>query len=285
MSFRARALALLNLEGCVALVTLSRVQGSSPREEGAQMLVTRSGFIGSIGGGTLEWQAMAEAQSLLSRGNDGAGCCTVRQYSLGPDLGQCCGGRVTVTTRLIMNPDNLEAALTPEPAPRHILLFGAGHVGKALILLLAQSPFGVTWIDPRPQAHPAHVPANVTIYNHQDVLQPLHAAPHASLVIAMSHSHQLDFAVTDAALRNPGIARTLLIGSQTKRARFVSRLKSAGHTEDALARLVCPIGDGSLSGKTPYAVALSTAHQLLALDEALAQGQREGSGARERQAG
>jgi xanthine dehydrogenase accessory factor len=283
MSFRAKALSLLQREGCVALVTLSRVQGSSPREKGAQMLVAASGFMGSIGGGTLEWQAMAEAQRLLRSPSPQVGRRMERTYSLGPDLGQCCGGRVTVTTLIILDSDVLAQALTPETVPRHIILYGAGHVGKALVLLLAQSPFAITWVDPRPLAFPAATPGNLTKHNDNDVLAPLAHASAGTLVVVLSHSHELDFAVTDAALRIASVAHVLLIGSETKRARFISRLKAAGHAEDSLLRLICPIGDGTLSGKTPYAVALSTAHQLLALDEALALPQRRQD--RERQAG
>ncbi len=271
MSFRDKALELLARESCAALVTLSRVEGSSPREAGAQMLVTAAGFIGSIGGGTLEWQAIAEAQSLLSSiSHDSVEGFSAQHYSLGPDLGQCCGGRVTVSTQIVTSIREFEARLTPEPTPRHILLYGAGHVGKALILLLAQSPFAVSWIDPRAAAFPDYMPANVTIRNDGNVLRPIASVPDGSMAVVMSHSHELDFAVTDAALRNRSVAHVLLIGSQTKRARFLSRLTFAGHTSETLARLICPIGDGTISGKTPYAVALSTAHQLAALDEALA---------------
>ena len=318
MRFRTKARDLLAREGIVALVTLSRVEGSSPREEGAQMLVTSSGFIGSIGGGTLEWQAMAEAQKLLRapsvlrtappslraegaqwgdlhsdppsprRGVGGARRAegaSSRTYSLGPDLGQCCGGRVTITTAIITTPQDLEQALTPEPEPRQVLLYGAGHVGKSLILLLAQAPLAVTWIDPRPGAFPTALPANVSRREIDDVLRPLASAAEGAIAIVMSHSHALDFEVTDAALRTANVARVLLIGSATKRARFLSRLRAAGHGEEALGRLVCPIGDGAISGKTPYAVALSTAHQLVSLDEALATPQTTSRATLERRAG
>jgi xanthine dehydrogenase accessory factor len=282
MSFRAKALHLLAQEGRAALVTLARVEGSSPREKGTQMLVTSSGFIGSIGGGTLEWQALAEAQKLL-RAPDAT--TSLRTYSLGPDLGQCCGGRVRVETRLITSAEHLNESLTSETTPRPVILYGAGHVGKSLVLLLAQAPFAVTWVDPRAQAFPAVHPANVILVNDSDVISPISTASDGALVVVMSHSHELDFAVTDAALRDPAIAHVLLIGSETKRARFVSRLVSAGHDAASLARLICPIGDGVISGKTPYAVALSTAHQLVALDEQLSQAQRDEELGREQQAG
>jgi xanthine dehydrogenase accessory factor len=281
MSFRAKALQLLAQDGRAALVTLQHVEGSSPREEGAQMLVTASGFIGSIGGGTLEWQALAEAQKQLRLSHAPT---SLRTYSLGPDLGQCCGGRVRVETRIVSSQDQLEATLTPEHTPRHIILYGAGHVGKSLVLLLAQAPFTITWVDPRANAFPSAHPSNLTIINADDVLSPLASASRETLVVVMSHSHELDFAVTDAALRNASISNVLLIGSDTKRARFISRLKSAGHDDNAVARLICPIGDGAITGKTPYAVALSTAHQLITLDEQLRVAQSVDEG-RERHAG
>jgi xanthine dehydrogenase accessory factor len=118
-----------------------------------------------------------------------------------------------------------------------------------------------------------------------ELLQPVLLAQQGALVVVMSHSHALDFEVVDAALRNDAIARVLLIGSLTKRARFLSRLKSAGHSAESLSRLICPIGDGAIAGKTPYAVALSTAHQLVALDEVFCRAQTVEKPLTERRAG
>ena len=259
--FRAKAVAALAREGVVILATVADAKGSVPREAGAQMLVTGSGYLGSIGGGTLEWKAMAEAQMLLG-GESGI---KASRFTLGPDLGQCCGGQVSLRLERFTETQALSAAITIDLPARRIALLGAGHVGRALVLVLAQSEFDVVWGDPRPGAFPAANPGNVTLHEGD----PLTALAQASLAIVMSHSHALDFDVVDAALRLPHVDRVLLIGSATKRARFMSRLKAAGHSEARLKDLICPIGDGSVTSKKPYAIAISTAQQVLALDEAL----------------
>lgn len=267
MSLKPHVAPMLAAEGRVALVTVAAIEGSTPREQGAQMLVGQRGFHGTIGGGNLEWKALAQAQNMLARGE----VARETRVSLGPDTGQCCGGRVTLSTRVFQQheEDALLAALTAEPARRTVLLFGAGHVGRAVVLALAASPFAVTWVDPRAEAFPPAVPGNVQLFG-GDALQALAKAPAGSLPLIMSHSHALDFEIVDAALRMEQLPHVLLIGSATKRARFLSRLRAAGHGEAALTRLTCPIGLGDIRSKTPYAIAISTAAQLLALDEALA---------------
>ncbi len=258
--FRAKALSALARDGAAVLVTVVEAKGSVPREESAQMLVTASGYLGSIGGGTLEWRAMAEAQAMLQSGRAEA----LSRYSLGPDLGQCCGGQVKLRLQRVTDATALNTLITDTATARQIALYGAGHVGRALVLVLAGSEFDVTWVDPRPGVWPAQVPGSVRLET--DVLAPL---LDASMAVVMSHSHALDFDVVDAALRRPNIEKILLIGSETKRARFLSRLKTAGHGDERLKDLICPIGDGNVKSKLPYSIAISTAHHILALDEAL----------------
>jgi xanthine dehydrogenase accessory factor len=264
MKLLHRARALVESGTPVALVRVGGVKGSAPREEGALMLVTAEGIAGSIGGGTLEWKAMAEAQRLLRSG----GGRSVLRYSLGPDLGQCCGGSVELITEIATA--EVLASLAPEKDDgRTLYLFGAGHVGRALVLVLAQTGFHIVWCDPRPAAFPAAVPSNVTLRADADPPAVLADAPAGSLVLIMSHSHALDLAITDASLRHPAIAETGLIGSASKRARFEKRLREAGVAPDKLARLICPIGIGGIRSKRPDAIAISTAAQLIALDESL----------------
>jgi xanthine dehydrogenase accessory factor len=247
----------------VAVVTIVDSKGSAPREQGATMLVTTAGFYGTIGGGALEWQAMAEAQRLL---HQGAGTRT-RHYALGPSLGQCCGGQVEVLTRVFDRNNIHELVDGPLERMRRIYLFGAGHVGRALVMVLAQSDVEVVWVDPRPGAFPAAVPSNVTLIEQADPAEVLATVPAPSFVFVMSHSHALDLAIVDAALRNSAIVEVGLIGSATKRARFEKRLAEAGLPENDIARLICPIGIGAIKSKKPAAIAISTAAQILALDE------------------
>lgn len=266
MTLARAAQAELMAGRAVALVMVAETEGSTPREVGAQMVVTAAGFHGTIGGGTLEWKALAQAQALLARG----GTRHDSQFVLGPDTGQCCGGRVRLATQ-VFNPGEdraLLAALTPEQPRRVVALFGAGHVGRATMLALAQAPFDLRWVDPRPDAFPPVVPGHVRLYG-GDPMAALEGLPSGAVALVMSHSHVLDFAVVDAALRQPAVARVLLIGSATKRARFLSRLRAAGHTDARLADIICPIGIDGIRSKQPYAIAISTAAGLVALDEQL----------------
>jgi xanthine dehydrogenase accessory factor len=258
--------------GTATMVTVARVEGSSPREEGACMIVTPEGFHGTIGGGTLEWKAMAVAQKAFGRP---AGTSST-QYSLGPDLGQCCGGRVALLTeifdasslaRLVAMAEREEKGAFDHR--RKLYLFGAGHVGRALVMALAPLPFAVRWIDPRPNAFPRFAPENVTLLSPEMPERVLGDAPEGSLVFAMSHSHALDLRITDAALRNSNIAHAGLIGSATKRARFEKRLREAGVDETRIQGLICPIGIGGIASKEPAAIAVATAAQCLVLHEAL----------------
>ena len=284
----------LEAHGTCAMVSVVRAEGSVPREEGARMIVTPQGFHGTIGGGTLEWKALAQAQTLLGKPR----AVKLLRQSLGPDLGQCCGGRVTLAIenfdrssltearrlaeREEQGPFTLSGRL-PEmqsvenfgALPRRILLFGAGHVGRALMLALAPLPFAVDWADPRPEAFPGAVPGNVTVH-HGDPLAVVSGAPQGAFAFIMSHSHALDLAIVDAALRNRSIVHVGVIGSATKRARFEKRLRQAGVEEPRIAGMICPIGIGGIRSKLPAAIAVSVVAQIIALDEALSASPSQG---------
>ena len=150
---------------------------------------------------------------------------------------------------------------------RAVYLFGAGHVGRALALALAPLPFAVRWIDPRRDAFPTHAPANVTLIHAPEPAAELASAPDSALVVVMTHSHALDLEIVAEALRVERFGYVGLIGSATKRARFLSQMRAAGLTEVQLARLVCPIGVPGLESKDPAVIAASTAAQLLIVSE------------------
>ena len=276
----------LEEHGTVVLVSVVRAEGSTPREVGARMIVTPAGFHGTIGGGTLEWKALARAQAMLGR----PAAVTTMTQSLGPDLGQCCGGRVTLAfeafdpvgaaavarlaAREAEGPFEIVNRIPGVPLTeqfgerrREVCVFGAGHVGRALMLALAPLPFHLTLVDPRRDQLPSVAPANVTLTS-GDPAAIAASAPPGSFVFIMSHSHTLDLAIADAALRNPNVAEVALIGSATKRARFEKRLRDAGVDPARIAAMICPIGIGGIRSKHPAAIAASVAAQILALDEA-----------------
>jgi xanthine dehydrogenase accessory factor len=277
----------IRTHGACAMVSVMVADGSVPREAGARMVVTPDGFHGTIGGGTLEWRALAMAQGLLGRPR----AVKIVDQALGPDLGQCCGGRVKLAIECFDRSDletvsglaareadgrfelrgripGLDLVETFGEQNRNVLVFGAGHVGRALVLALAPLPFAVTWADPRPDAFPGAAPSNARLVA-GDPLDVIAAAPDGAIAMIMSHSHALDLAIADAALRRPAIAHVGVIGSATKRARFVKRLREAGIAAETADALICPIGLGGVRSKLPAAIALGVALQLVALDEAL----------------
>jgi xanthine dehydrogenase accessory factor len=157
-----------------------------------------------------------------------------------------------------------------------LYLFGAGHVGRALVLALAQLPFSVTWTDPRPDAFPQHVPGNVTCVAEHEPTHVLERAPDGAFVVVITHSHALDLNVVAAALTSGRFPYIGLIGSDTKRARFVSTMSRAGIAQDAIDRLICPIGLTEIGDKSPAAIAASIAAQLLIMREQVARHEAEG---------
>jgi xanthine dehydrogenase accessory factor len=254
--------------GPCALVEVVSTQGSVPRDKDAWMIVAPDGFHGSIGGGTLEWNAMAEAKSMLTS----HGSKRELDYVLGPDLGQCCGGRVRVSIEVFDHEalDVIKAKALRSPEERRAFyLFGAGHVGRALVLALAPLPFAVTWADTRTNAFPTVMPQDVVVQRLDDPVSIFQDIRPASFVFVMTHSHEIDFAIVDAALRQSSVAHVGLIGSATKRARFEKRLRGAGVDPDRVEKLICPIGVAGITSKHPAAIAAAVAAQVLQLHSAL----------------
>lgn len=310
--------------GAAALVTLAEAVGSSPREPGARMVVAPDGrFTGTIGGGALEWGALAEAQALLAAPKGSP----LRRIdkALGPDLGQCCGGRVTLLIERFGPADRagVEALAAAERTgdlvtvasidaegrlQRRIVsgadaagpgaeascrrrddgslverfadsrtplcLFGAGHVGRALAAALAPLPFRVTWADPRRGAFPDQVAANIHCVAEDDPVRILAGAPPSAFVAVMTHSHALDLDLVIAASSQGDFPYVGLIGSATKRARFVAAMRKMGLPADRIDRLVCPIGLPEIADKDPAAIATGIAAQLLIAREAVRAGAR-----------
>lgn len=314
MRIWARLQESLKRHGRAAMVTLVSTKGSAPREAGARLVVNPDGsFAGTIGGGTLEWQAIALGQAALA--NPDAKRADLRRFALGPELGQCCGGQVEIIVELIADNERAmvdeltrrealgdfvtrakvlaEGGIAREVvtgmnvrpgtaawshgtlvegfgvAARPVLLFGAGHVGRALVLALAQLPFDVTWVDTRPDAFPAFVPRNVTPLRLDDPVTAVVDAAAGSFVLIMTYSHALDLALVRAALADHRFPYVGLIGSGSKRARFEHMLRDAGLPLERIATLVCPIGIQGIKSKEPAVIAAATAAELLSRDEAL----------------
>lgn len=320
---------VLGRERCV-VVTLDVIVGSAPRDAGCRMIITAHEALGSIGGGSLEFEATAHAREMLADGN------TVwqehRPYGLGPALNQCCGGTVlllferfeagvpawlktlaeaaaaqqaVVLASAIDRAEPYKALISQtiedDSVPGEVMargrellrnfgetgietletsegkwwlelirvqhkplvLFGAGHVGQAVARLLSEMPFEVSWVDGRPDVFPDRPGPNITTVRSGDPLAEVGKAPPGSIFVVMTHSHQLDEDICFDVLSRGDFAWLGLIGSVTKRRRFVQRLAQRGIGESRLARLVCPVGLSGIKGKRPATIALSLVAQLM----------------------
>jgi xanthine dehydrogenase accessory factor len=286
----SRLLEIARADAPAIWVRVEAVRGSAPREPGASMLVHARLEEGTIGGGHLELEAIAQARRMLVSGKRVAGA----DFVLGAALGQCCGGAVALSLRRIdaretdwveaLGPLDREASTvwldtrpglegaphtvasharpadesqgaphraagsTPrwisrvDGAPWNVWVFGAGHVGEAVVRVLATLPLCVTWVDPRENRFPAGLPANVLALESDSPAHEVAAIPSGADVLVMTHSHGLDFELCLVLLAREDLARVGLIGSETKAASFRARLARRGVGAAALARLQCPIG-------------------------------------------
>jgi xanthine dehydrogenase accessory factor len=235
-------------EACV-LVTIIEERGSTPRNAGSKMVVSAERIFDTIGGGHLEFKAMEIARDMLASGSQHT---RLERFSLGASLGQCCGG-VNV---LLFEPMGQPQA--------HIAVFGAGHVGRALVPLLASLPCRVRWIDSREAEFPAHLPEGVTQVLTEDVIEEVDNLPAGSYCIVMTHNHQLDLELAAAVLKRGDFGYFGLIGSKTKRVKFEHRLRDRGFDAAALQRMRCPMGLTEVKGKLPMEIAVSIAGEVIA---------------------
>ncbi len=262
------------------------------------MLVWDSGFTGTIGGGALEYSAIELAQKRLQN----KALTSVEHIPLGPSLGQCCGGAVTLVTETFTQ-ENLPQATdffarpvkqnTPEPlwvkrayanmrngaetpdthlqdgwlvepiaqAHQPVWIYGAGHVGRAIIDTLQGLPYDITWVDTNADRFPSQIPENVTQLVALNPALVTKHAPHDAQHYILTYSHALDLELCHAILGH-SFKSLGLIGSKTKHARFISKLRNLGHSQAQISRIICPIGDPSL-GKEPKAIALGITTALL----------------------
>lgn len=244
----------------VVLVTVSRAQGSTPREAGASMLVGESGATGTIGGGALEMEAIVEARRMLGEGSRRSAL----DIPLGPAIGQCCGGRVGLVLERAGETtlDRLERHANAERAGQPaVLVFGAGHAGQALARALAPLPFRLTVVDARPERLADLPPQVARIATPLPEAEIDRAEPGTAFVV-MTHDHALDFLLAARALERGDGAYVGMIGSATKRERFRRHLIAAGSHAN-VSRLVLPIGGSALRDKRPEIIAALTAAELL----------------------
>ncbi len=253
--------AFLSDHGTAIVAELSSVRGSSPRERGAFMVIAADAMIGTIGGGALEYMVIARARQAMRDGLAPG----VMDVPLGPEIGQCCGGRVTVSLRVATPQD--AAALTArlrdmEAQLPHVYLFGSGHVGKALARALAALPLNVHVVDTRPDEL-ADLPEGVDAKAVPMPEAVVRGAPDGSAYVILTHDHALDFMIAMEALKRADSPYVGMVGSVTKRAKFASWYRGQGGTDEALARLVLPIGAMGLVDKRPAVIAALAAAEIM----------------------
>lgn len=256
------------------VIEVTEALGSVPRETGTRMLVSATHCAGTIGGGHLELKAIERARRLLHSGE-----CSPQSahYPLGPALGQCCGGAVTLGFCTL---DAKGLAAWPLAAPRfHLQLYGAGHVGRAIVRALAPLNVRVDWIDERDEEFPpeGELPAHIRKIAIDAVEAEVREAPRGAFYLVLTHRHDLDLRIAEAILRRGDFAFFGLIGSATKRARFSHRFEVMGIPAETIARMSCPIGLPGLAGKEPEVIAAGVAAQLLLASSDAAPGQSPAS--------
>ena len=247
------------------VVEVVHTQGSVPREAGTRMLVGLHDTIGTIGGGHLELKAIEAARAML---RDGVAAPRAERLALGPSLGQCCGGAVELAWRALDR--SVLDAWPASPPLFRLQLYGAGHVGQAIAALLARLDVEVDWIDEREAPFPptqpggAAWPAHIRRIGVDAAEAEVAGAPAGALYLVLTHNHDLDLRITEAILRRGDFGWLGLIGSRTKRQRFVHRFEQRGIDALTIGRMVCPIGIEGIAGKSPEVIAVSAVAQLLA---------------------
>ncbi len=260
MSFSMTALeSFLKLD--TVLVEIIGAAGSTPRDCGAWMLVAKADVKGTIGGGQLEFIAIDTARQML-RGGDKTRTLDV---PLGPEIGQCCGGRVEL--KLARVDMELAAVLRARfsrevGAHAHVYVMGAGHVGRALVRALALLPLKTVIVDNRAQTLDG-LPKNIETRLRAIPEAEVRLAPAGSAFVVLTHDHALDFLIAREALEREDACYVGMIGSRTKRAAFASWLKVETGSKALAEHLTCPIGGHNLSDKRPEIIAALVVHEIL----------------------
>lgn len=231
----------------LVLVTVLSTAGSTPRDAATKMVVSAADQWDTIGGGNLEYQAIERARELLVQGQART---EVERIELGASRGQCCGGATQLLFEVLIS------------ARQPLAVFGAGHVAQRLLPMLAPLELQLSWIDPRPDWL-AEAPAGVRVECLERPVEAIADLPENAWLLILTHNHQLDFELVQAALKRPDLGYIGLIGSDTKAKRFRQRLAHRGWGEADIGRVICPVGLAEVPGKRPAEVAVSIAGQLI----------------------
>ncbi|WP_075995488.1 xanthine dehydrogenase accessory protein XdhC [Salaquimonas pukyongi] len=260
-----QALALLERDEPAILVSVTGTRGSTPRNTGTWMMVTRGAVLGTIGGGQLEWLVTGKARDLLEAEKAGP---VEHQVPLGPQINQCCGGRVTL--RFEPLDSNALARVARQDSNRRnpVQIHGAGHTGTALVRALSLLPLDVQLVDVRAEAL-EDLQGNVDTRCLAMPEQAVREASPGTAFVVLTHSHDLDFLISAEALCRGDAAYVGMIGSKTKRSVFSGWLGDNGYDAGLASQLVCPIGAQAsgvkVNDKRPEVIAALVAAELVTL--------------------
>ena len=240
-------------------VEITATRGSAPRNAGTAMKVTATGTQGTIGGGALEHRAIAQARAMLSEGKVNL----EETLPLGPGLGQCCGGSVTLHYGPVEKPvdqpiSSFSFSSLQQKPKTQLWLWGAGHVGRAIAEIAPLCAFEITWVDENADRFPTRIRDGITPLHAADMPLLAARAPLETQHLIFTYAHDIDLALCAALLRR-GVTGIGLIGSDTKWARFSKRLRAMSLEPD---RITCPIGNKAL-GKAPAQIANGVVQSLL----------------------
>ena len=230
------------------VATVIEHKGSVPRDSGSKMVITAEQTFDTIGGGNLEFQVTRSARELLISGSKAI---LIEEYPLSAKVGQCCGGFAKVLLEL------------HQTTKTNIAIFGAGHVANELVPILQRLPLTIHWIDERADLFPNGLQANVNIIHTDCAESELKHLPAKTQVLIMTHNHQLDFELVKKAIARSDIDYVGMIGSATKAKRFRYKLAQRECAQYQIDKLISPVGDLSVSGKTPIEVAISISAQIV----------------------
>ena len=232
------------------LVTVLGTRGSTPRDCGTKMVVTRNKSYLTIGGGHLEFKTIEQAKQLLSESQSKQ---IIESFPLGAKLGQCCGGQANILFESFIK------------TSIDIMLFGAGHVGKALVSILADLPCRVQWVDSRKHEFPDNLSRNITKIVSDSPSDEVRTMPKNAYYVIMTHNHPLDFAISEVILKRNDAQYIGLIGSKTKWKRFQMRFEHKGYQPELYSSIRCPVGHSNIPGKLPSEVAVAVAGEIICL--------------------
>ncbi|WP_284759184.1 xanthine dehydrogenase accessory protein XdhC [Agrobacterium sp. fls2-241-TYG-188a] len=253
--------AFLQGNDSVILIEIASVKGSAPRQAGTFMLVSRDHIWQTIGGGQFEYMAIDHARAMLA----GTTAIDSLDIALGPEIGQCCGGRTLIRFSKVtpaIADDLKNRWQSEEDAYPAVFLFGAGHVGRALARAMALLPLAVTVVETR-RDELAGLPESVTSHLAAMPEALVKTIPSGGSVVIVTHDHALDFLIAREALARQDLAYVGMIGSQTKRATFAHWLSREGAPPSTIERLILPIGGSIVKDKRPQVIASLVASEVL----------------------